>query len=210
MARITGTPATELAKSELRRIHLVKLDFASGAVLAHDGVGSYVYSGDTYVGVGEFGSIDNISEDISLRASRIRLNLTGVVAALVADVQTDDYHMRDALIYILALDETYAEIGTPVLCWSGYMDAVTIELADGAAAISLTCMDRLGDLGRPRPFYLTDEAQQRRNTGDVGLEFAPQAVKEVTLNWGGVTYSGPPPSGDPGDGPGSGGRGDLP
>lgn len=215
MARVTGSEATELDSASLRAIHLVKLEFDSGDVLAHDGVGSYTEGGDTYLGVGEFGSIEIVAEDVALRPQSISLNLNGVDAALITDVLTDDYHMRPAAVSLVVLDEDYTIIGSAVPLWSGYMDHCAIELNEGKASIRLNCMDRLTDIARPRPCYLTDEAQQRRYSGDVGLEFAPQAVRETVVLWGGETPTGGGGGGghDPGGGGGwwsGNGGGQLP
>lgn len=182
-------------------LQLVRLDFAGGEVAAHDGLGSITYDSSTFTGIGELGSIETVSEDSGIRPQTVRLSLTGVDAALLSDLQTDDYHRRTAELWIAVFDEAMTLLGDPVAVWSGWMDSATIELDENTAAITLTCMDALANVAVPQPVLMTDEAQQRRHTGDLGLEFAPQAQRAVRLSWGGTAYNPNPGVGDPGGPP---------
>jgi hypothetical protein len=54
--------------AEFGYIVFVALDFPSGYLYVHNGVGTYTFGGNDYLGVGAFGSIDTIEETTSLNS----------------------------------------------------------------------------------------------------------------------------------------------
>ena len=73
MRTTTGAVDTALAASNVIPIKLVELDFASGFVRVHSGVGTIVHEGNNYSGIGQLGAIDAIHETAELQSSGIRL-----------------------------------------------------------------------------------------------------------------------------------------
>ncbi|HEU4602313.1 MAG TPA: hypothetical protein VFS24_10110, partial [Steroidobacteraceae bacterium] len=96
----SSTAETAAGQLDVMMVTLVDLDFASGHVRAHDGVGELSFGGNTYDGLGKYGSIEGITEDLEIVARPLRLKLSGVDAALVTTAMTESYQNRSATVYI--------------------------------------------------------------------------------------------------------------
>ncbi len=176
-------------------IVFAELDFASGFVRVHTGVGSYTFQSNTYSGIGQFGTIEVIKESTALRPQPVRLVLSGVDNSLMTTATTDDFHGRAATIYVGFLDEDQTLIADPELLWEGRMDTMSISLGESTGAISLQCENRLARWDTPNMARYSDEDLQSRFAGD---RFFDQLhnMMDLTLQWGGRAVL-----------PGGGGRG---
>jgi hypothetical protein len=67
--------------------------------------------------------------------------------------------------------------------FSGYMDTMDIQESGDTCTIQLAVENRLIELERPRIRRLTNEDQQSRFPGDLGLEFV-EAIQEREIYWG--------------------------
>ncbi len=177
-------PATESATlaEVYRELILVELDFASGIVYAHSGVGNFIWGGKTYLGVGRLGKVSEIEETESLQANAIKLELSGVDPANVSISLNEEYQGRPARLYLAYLNENYQLIGDPVGPFSGQMDTMDGELGK-VSTITLTVESRLVDWMRARVRRYTDADQQVEYPGDKGLEYVSQ-MAERQLPWG--------------------------
>ena len=167
MTRVASTPnTTELEKPSITIFVAVDLDFASGHVRAHDGVGDISFGGYTYSGVGRFGGIDIAEESISVIAKPVTLSLSGVDSSLLSTALLEQYQGRTATIYMGLLNtETLALIDTPETLWEGRMDVMTVQLGPETGSIKLNCEHRLRR--EPRIARYTDADQQLAYSGDL-------------------------------------------
>jgi len=62
----SATNSTEAAKNAVRMFAAVALDFSSGFVRVHDGIGDIAWGGNTYYGIGQFGNIEAVTESIEI------------------------------------------------------------------------------------------------------------------------------------------------
>jgi hypothetical protein len=163
------------------------LDFASGHVRAHDGIGSISWGGDSYDGLGKFGGIEVADESIDLIARPLKLTLSGVPEAslpapLVATALDEVYQGRSAILYLgLWNDTTGALIDTPEILWEGFMDHMIVTLAEGSGAIALNCEHRLRR--EPRIARYTDADQQLAYSGDRFFDLVPK-IAGFKGKWG--------------------------
>lgn len=176
-------PALETAAQEpvYRDFFAVELMFDSGASRANSTPTDITIDGDLYRGVGELGRIGPARESTEVQADKITVGLTGVDPALISIALADHYQGRRGTIYHGLLDEDHQAIA-PYVVFRGRMDTMPIELGK-TATIEVQITSRLADWSRPRGSRLTDEEQQRRWPGDLGLQFVSQTV-EKELNWG--------------------------
>lgn len=188
----SSTAQTAAGQLDVVMVTLVDLDFASGHVRAHDGVGDLSFGGNTYLGVGQYGGIEAVTEDLEIVARPLKLTLSGVDASLVSTTMTEVYQNRAATIYIGILNKSTLQfVDTPEEVWGGRMDVLSIEVNEGTAVITLSCEHRLRR--EPRIARYTDQDQQLAYSGDNffnNLSFIPG----YRTNWGSlsVTYSRPP------------------
>jgi hypothetical protein len=146
-------------RSTVRIFIACDLDFASGHVRAHDGLGVLTWGSNDYDGVGRFGGIELAEETIDVIAKAVRMSLSGVDSSLMTTAMTEEYQGRQAILYFGLVDhQTNQLIDTPEILWEGLMDQMGVKLAQGTGAISLSCEHRLRR--EPRIARYTDADQQ--------------------------------------------------
>lgn len=161
-----------------------ELDFSSGILYVHDGLGTYTWGGEDWLGVGDFGSISSIEEGSEISAYSINLTLSALDSTMAGAALTEDYFMRDVTIYMGILDEDDALVDTPVQVWAGFMDVMSITAgASGGDSISLTCESELGKFDRSSNLKYTHANQQKKDSTDLFFEFLKD-IEGVKISWG--------------------------
>ena len=178
---VSNTNQTEAAKASLFIITMAKLEFDSGTVYVHDGVGSVTFDGNTYLGVGKYGSFDIIDENIDTVARGIKVTLSGVDTSLIPIVMDEVYQGRPATFYVGFLDQNLNFVADPEEIWSGRMDTMSISMDQNSAVISLSCEYRL----RKEPVLarFTDEDQRLAFAGDTFFNLT-QFIPRYKATWG--------------------------
>ena len=165
-----------------RPLILVELDFASGFVRVHSGVGDFVWGDKTFKGVGQFGKIIEIEETEAVQANPLRMELSGVSPEIVSISLGENYRGRPGRIWIAYLDEDYKAIGQPIGPFIGKMDTMDGEIGK-TGAITLSMENRVAEWERARIRRYTHADQQAEYPDDFGLEFV-SAVAQMELLWG--------------------------
>jgi len=161
----SATNETASARTTLRLFIACALDFASGFVRAHDGLGTFSWASNSYDGVGRFGGIDVAEETIDVIAKPVKMKLSGVDSGLVATTMTEEYQGRSATLYFgLVNPDTNVLFDTPETLWDGLMDQMSISLGQATGEITLNCEHRLR--AEPCIARYTDADQQKRYSGD--------------------------------------------
>ncbi len=186
MRTLTTDVANALAAENATPVLFTELDFASGFLRMHTGVGTMTVEGNSYTGVGTLGQVETIEESAELQAYGLRLGLSGVPNTLVGTALTEDYQGRAVRVFVGVLNASHALIASPVLVFAGRMDNMQITLGPETASISLNAENRLIDWDRPRVRRYNNADQQAEYTGDRGFEFVEQMVNK-TLFWGRVS-----------------------
>lgn len=191
MTRILSSDnATEAAKSSIIAVVLADLDFASGVVRIHDGAGTLAFGGNNYLGVGQFGGVDVIDENIDIVARGVKLTLSGVDTVFVTPTMTEVYQNRPVVLYLGFVNQsTGALVDTPETIWEGRMNQMTINLDKNQANIELTCEHRLRR--EPRVARYTNQDQQVVYSGDRFFDLT-HAIQGFVGKWGSrdTGYSG--------------------
>ena len=153
------TNQAEGDKSSIRLFIAVDLDFPSGHVRAHDGVGTINWGGNDYLGVGRFGGIEVAEETIDVVAKPLVLTLSGVDPALVATATGEKYQGRTGTVYLGFIDSvSNVLMDTPEMLWEGRMDQMVVSLSEATGSIRLSCEHRLRR--EPRIARYTDADQK--------------------------------------------------
>jgi len=184
---VSSTNETESAQTSIRMAVMVDLDFSSGNLLVHDGVGtvtdSFASPTAEYLGVGQFGGIDgSVQDSLEVIARPIRLVLSGVDSALITSAMTEDYQGRAVVIYLGFIDtETNVLLDAPEAIWEGRMDYMEVDLGDSSSTIRINCEHRLRR--EPRIARYTDEDQQIAYSGDVFFNLTSY-IQGFKSQWG--------------------------
>lgn len=161
---------------------LVDLAFDSGHVRANDAGIDLSFGGNTFFGVGTFGTFDRVSESVQFVARGVRFELGGVDPGLIATIINDVYQGRAATLYCGLLNKDLTWVDDPEVFWAGYMDTMDIEPDGKESRIVLQCEHRL----RSAPAYsrFSDADQKARSPGDRFFDLL-HLVEGHTSTWGG-------------------------
>lgn len=164
----------------------------------HDGLGTITWGGYNWYGIGAFGSVSQVQENLEPLAMPVDLTLSGVDPALISDAMTTQYHGQPAILYIGFIDTaTGALVDTPEAIWDGLMDVMTIDVSQGSATITVRCEHSLRR--NPSPARYTTEDLQLIHPGDTFF-WSLHTVNRRSL-WGSVPtpkYDNPPVPSDGG------------
>jgi len=184
MSRSFSTSVKNALKSQTVRIVMfAELDFSSGILYVHDGIGTYTWGSEDWLGVGDFGSISSIEEGSEVSPYSINLTLSALDTTMAGAALTEDYFMRDVTVYMGILDEDDALIDTPVQVWAGFMDVMTITAgSSGGDSITLTAESELSKFDRSLNLKYTHANQQKKDSTDLFFEFLKD-IEGVKVRW---------------------------
>ena len=218
MTRIAAPEfAAEVEKPSVTMAVLVELNYDSGTIRVHDGVGPIVLGGyllteagenltdeagnqfideqglKTFLGVGELGSIETVEENIEVIARSVTLTVSGLDASLLSEALNENYQNRTVTIYLATINpDTGLLIASPETIWEGRMNQQTVTLSRGEATITITCEHRLRR--EPRIARYTDADQKQAFTNDRFFDLVPN-IEGFVSKWGnkdiGVGGAGP-------------------
>ena len=160
----------------------VVASFASGPVYMWSGIGTTVWGGNTWKGIGTLGSVATIEEGATIEAKGITLTLSAMDPTLLTGI-TDEFQVGLPVIVYLGVFAAGALIDTPLIAWSGRMDQPTLDVDGSTASISIACENRLVEMNVAVDRRYTNEDQQLDYPGDTGLSFV-NAIQDVTIFWG--------------------------
>ena len=180
---LSASVISALTSNTVRPIIFAELDFSSGVLYVHDGIGTYTWGGQDWLGVGNFGAISNIQEGAEVSPYSLTLTLSGVDTGLTGTALNEDYFMRDVNIYLGLLDEDDVLVETPAQIWSGFMDVMSVTLgSSGGDSIELTCESELAKFDRSANLRYTHVQQQKRNSSDLFFEFLKD-IEGAKIRW---------------------------
>jgi hypothetical protein len=179
---VNGTNQTEGDKTRVGLFIACALDFSSGFIRAHDGLGTINFSSNDYLGVGKFGGIAAVEESIDVIARPVTLTLSGVDSGLVSTATTETYQGRTATLYMGFVDlDSNAVIATPETLWEGRMNQMSISMNKGGGSITLSCEHRLRNV--PRIGRYTDADEKLAYSGDRFFDLVPK-IQGFRGTWG--------------------------
>lgn len=168
----------------VRPILMVRIETAGSELFVWSGAGDLIYSGNTYSGVGNFGSMSTIQEGTDIKATGITLQLSGIPSALIATALSDIRQSKKSIIYFGLLDiSTGALIADPYIIFSGLTDIPQIDEGSTNSVISLSVENRLIDLELAKDRRWTPEDQAQEDATDIGFEFVA-SLQDAQIEFG--------------------------
>lgn len=161
---------------------LVELDFADGFVRLCNAGYSVAWNGYNWLGIGNLGSIEAISEGVALQMYGCRLTLSGIPPEMISEAFSQTYQGRGATIYLAPLNDDFTFIADPVVVFKGRMDTMDI-LIGTTATVTVSIESRLVDWERPRIRRFNDADQRSEYPNDRGFRYVDQMVSK-DLKWG--------------------------
>jgi len=179
---LSATNQTQIASASLQATILVNLAFDT-PIYVHSGIGTITFNGNDYLGVGDFGAVDTVEESESISPSPIRLTLSGFDATLIAEALTSGRYGDRITIYEGYRADDGTLVADPWTVAAGTFEFATIDLGEDNA-VTITMQHDLAALDVSDGGRFTDEDQQQRFAGDLGLSFVADSVDKA-LPWGG-------------------------
>ena len=138
----------------------------------------------TYIPQSDLISIAAIEEDANFQIGEVRITLSGVTGAQIAQLLGSPYLDRAVKIWRGLFDSEYNVVGDPVLIFDGKISGAAIEdnPAGGKSTVSITVSSQWVDFERRNGNKTNDAEQQFRFPGDKGLEFAAETIRNI--EWG--------------------------
>jgi hypothetical protein len=154
-----------------RLLAFFELDFPSGWVRVHSGLGTRIYNGESYIGIGELGGMGTVTENASTSGNRTTLTLKVTDQSLLAEAMNEDPAGRDCFGHLVAFDEDRQIIDGADYFIDAEMVDMTIKRgkpsAGVPAVINITINDWLERWAQPVEIVkTTDQAQQFLYPGD--------------------------------------------
>jgi len=179
---LTTNNSNVLNDDVLRPVYFLKIEFPSSTVYLNSSDRNITFSGNSYLGAGQIGTLSDIEETSELQANGIKFTLTGIPTTHLSVALTSEYQGSPATQFLGFLNSNYTLVDDPFIIFVGKVDTMAISLSD-TATIELDIENRLVDWERPRISRFTNEEQQNLFSGDKGLEFV-DSVAEKELFWG--------------------------
>jgi hypothetical protein len=157
-------------------------------VYAHSGIGTIIYDGNSYLGVGALGAVSDADESEDLAPSPLTLTLSGVDAALVSEALDSATYGDVVTIYEGYRQDDGTLVDDPWVVWKGTYEYGSVSL-DKDSSVSNIIKHDLAALSEKDGGRFTDEDQQVRYTGDIGFQYITDSAG-VKLIWGGKSVVG--------------------
>lgn len=158
-----------------------RLDLPSGVVRAHTGVGPLVIDGETYLGVGQHGSVEGIGEQTDTSPSQLTLKLSGFDKGLVGEVLNQKTRGHAGRVMLAALGEDGLPLRAELL-FAGVISASGVSSGE-ENAVSLTLANRFERWSVGLPNRFSDASFSQRKGGDRFFRYVAQ-MADRAIYWG--------------------------
>lgn len=141
-------------------------------------------SRETFLGVGDMLSVDEVRETENLEAVGVTFTLTGIPQDNLSpdrinEALNEDYQGDKAQFWVAFFDEqTYNLIADPVKLLRGRMDVMSVNLGSDTLTVRLDVESILRDLQRPNLRRQTNQDQQAEFSNDKFFEFMPEIAEK--------------------------------
>ena len=138
---------------------------------------------NTYLAQGQFLYFGNIVESSDLRVGQVDLTFTAVDTTTVALLLNNNYMNKRVVIYRAILDSDYSFTSDDVFTvFDGRIMNYSIRETDSTATVTMTVASLFADFERKNGRRTNDASQQSVFSGDLGMNFSAEIVKDI--KWG--------------------------
>lgn len=169
----TAAQQVELEKPSIPVVYFAEFDFAGGKARLCTWNQTITWGGHEWLGLGSLGSISAVEESDGLEARPLNFTLNAADPnwlALAAG-PVEEYRGRVAKLYMCPLTNQYQLVDTPVLCWSGVMDMVSIGVDGEEGQIVLKCETSAFGLKRRPSLRMNSAQQKKKHSADAGFDY---------------------------------------
>lgn len=182
---LTGAVDSQLDLGHVCLIILCSLRLASTVQYVWTGSGNLNWDGKTWKGIGDLGSLGNVSETSALQAEATSIELSSVSPSALSDSMTEIRVGRPVRLYLGFMTPTGVLIGDPTMFYKGAVDkpSTTVDPSPEGGKIKIALENKLIDMQRIAPARITSEEQKRLYPFDTGADFVAALVDSINI-WG--------------------------
>lgn len=180
---IDAATAAVLEKDHQILFYAVKAEFDTETLRFWTGGEDISINSETYTGLGELLSINDIEETLELKSSNIVLSLAGMDENVLNMALTENYQNRNITVFLGSLQGGTSTAEGVVVLFKGRMSAMTISDNPQGSTISLEAENRLVDLERPSNLRYTKESQLSIDANDTCFNKV-QDLQDQEIVWG--------------------------
>ncbi|HHJ1257183.1 TPA: hypothetical protein ACQFML_003034 [Proteus mirabilis] len=158
-----------------------RLDLKSGVVRAHTGVGNIIIAGEIYQGVGQFGAIESVGENMTTSPQQLIMKLSGFDSSLIGEVMNERVRGRNAQLMLVALNEEAKPALAEVL-FAGQISTIGVTTGE-ENEIAVTVSNRFERWSYGLPDRFTDKSWSKRKKGDRIFRYVAQ-MADRAIYWG--------------------------
>jgi hypothetical protein len=162
---------------------LVDLTLMTGVQYVWSGVGTVVWNGHAYQGVGALGSIGDITESTDGKADGTSVGLSGVDPAILNDCLNEIKLGAPTTIWFGVLSEG-ALLCDPYPLFKGTVDKPNVPINPDDIKITLALENRMSNLQRASNRRYTTADQRYYYPNDSFFNFV-ETLSDVAVVWGG-------------------------
>lgn len=172
MTTTTTNQNTELSKPVTRVAYFVELQFVGGTQRLSTLGQNLTWGGYTWLGFGTLGAIDIVEESDSLTPTALNFVLNVAQASWLSESvgPVSDYRGKPVKMYMCPLNEQFQLVDTPVLCWTGIMDMMSISVSGETGQIVLKCENSIFGLKRVQGLRANATQQKLKYPTDTGFD----------------------------------------
>jgi hypothetical protein len=159
---------------------LAEFEFASGFVYFTSSPTTVTWSGKTYVGLGNFASVEEIKESEELQAIGLKFSLSGANATIANIALTEHVQGKLAWLYVAFMNDG-SIISDPVLEFAGRVDTMIVNESEGQTNIVLNVESRMADWQRPNVRRFNAVDHQKDHPNDKFFDFVELMVEKEII-----------------------------
>jgi hypothetical protein len=179
---LTSPMMTALSGGLIMPVVLVALTFKLKTEYVFSGVGSLVFQGQTFQGVGSLGKVGAVNEGIEVKADGTSVTLSGIDKDLLGECLTDVQLGAPAKIWF-GLMANGALIDSPQLVFSGVVDKPAFQFSGETISITLSLATKLADMNIASNKRYTTADQHVLYPDDTAFGWV-ESLNDLALIWG--------------------------
>ncbi len=179
----TTDQQAELEKASTRPVYFVEFHFLTATIRVCSANLTLTWGGHDWAGLGAIGGISPVEESEGLESKALTFTLNAAQPSWLALAvgSVEEYRGLPAKLYFCPLDEQFRLIDTPILCWTGIMDAVSIGLDGEEGNIALKCETSAYGLKRRPALRINDAQQRKKYPTDSGFAYLNSLIAQPAL-----------------------------
>jgi hypothetical protein len=145
------------------------------------------WNGNTWLGAGSLGSVEEVRATAGAERSNLRFALSGVPSANIALALSEPLRGKPCKLWLwFCNSDTWAIVDT-VQLWDGILDPMSVNHGVQTSVISVTAESMLAVFARTKELKYNESDQQRLHPGDTCMRFLASQAQHQDV-WPAASY----------------------